>query len=81
MSIDLKPTCPLALRFLEDLKLNGKGIRTQQSYSRALRKFTVFLGHSAEQATEEQLRRYLLHRIEVKKLSSSTVNVAQQGLR
>ena len=81
MSIDLKPTCPLALRFLKDLKLNGKGIRTQQAYSRALRKFTEFLGHSADQAAEEQLRRYLLHRIEFKKLSSSTVNVAQQGLR
>ncbi len=81
MSIDLNPSCPIAIRFLEDLKLNGKEVRTQQAYSRALRKFTEFLGHPPDQATEEQLRRYFLFLIEVRKLSTSTVNVAQQGLK
>jgi len=81
MSIDLNPTCSIAIRFLEDLQLNGKEVRTQQAYSRALRKFTEFLAHPADQATEEQLRRYFLFLIEVRKLSTSTVNVAQQGLK
>lgn len=81
MSIDLNPLEPIALRFRDDLKLNGKAIRTQQSYGRALRKFTEFLGHSPEQATEDQLRQYLLYIVEHKRWQSSTVNVAQQALK
>lgn len=81
MSIDLKPKCPLAKRFLQDLKLNGTSARTQQSYSRALRKFTEFLGHTADLAKEAQLRDYLLHLKEIEKRSSSTINVQLQGLK
>lgn len=81
MSKDLEPNCPIAKRFLEDLKLNGAGTRTQQSYVRALRKFTEFLGHTADLATEDQLRNYLLHLRDVEKHASSTINVAQQALK
>ncbi len=81
MSIDLQPTCPIAQRFLEDLNLNGKAKRTQQSYCRALRKFAEFLGHEPDRATEDQLRNYLLHIAQDKQWQSSTVNVAQQALK
>lgn len=81
MPKDLEPNCPIAKRFLEDLKLNGAGTRTQQSYVRALRKFTEFLGHTADLATEDQLRNYLLHLRDVEKHASSTINVAQQALK
>ena len=53
MSRDLNPVCPVAARFLEDLKLNGKKPRTQQADVRAVRKFTAFLGHPPDQATED----------------------------
>lgn len=81
MSIDLNPTCPTAQRFLQDLKLSGKSARTQQSYCRAVRKFTEFLDHSPEQATEDQLRNYLLYLVDSKRWKGSTINVAQQALK
>ena len=81
MSIDLHPTALVNQRFLQDLKLNGKSTRTQQSYCRAVRKFTEFLGHSPEQATEDQLRSYLLYLVDSKQWKASTVNVAQQALK
>ena len=81
MSIDLKPTCPVATRFLQDLKLSGASPRTQQSYVRAVRKFTEFLGHSPDLATEDQLRNYLLYLVDSKQWQPSTINVAQQALK
>lgn len=81
MSIDLSPSCPTAQRFLQDLKLNGKSTRTQQSYCRAVRKFAEFLGHSPELATEDQLRNYLLYLVDSKRWKGSTINVAQQALK
>jgi site-specific recombinase XerD len=81
MSQDLNPTCPIAARFLEDLKLSGSKPRTQQAYVRAIRKFTEFLGHSPDQATEDQLRKYLLHLRDSRNLAPSTINVAQQALK
>ncbi len=81
MSIDSKPTCPIITRFAQDLKLNGKLPRTQQSYCRALRMFSEYLGHSPDQATEDQLRNYLLFVVEKKTWAGSTVNVALQALK
>ena len=81
MSVDLKPTCPAVKRFLDDLKLNGKSTRTQQSYCRAVRKFAEYLGHSPQQASEDPLRDYLLYLVDSKKWKGSTVNVAQQALK
>jgi hypothetical protein len=53
MSKDLKPHSPIAIRFQHDLKINGKGERTQQSYVRMLRKFSEFLGRDPDSASEE----------------------------
>ena len=81
MSKDLKPQSPIAIRFQHDLKINGKGIRTQQSYVRMLRKFTEFLGDEPDAACEEDLRRYFLHISENQLWKPSTVNVAYQALK
>lgn len=81
MSIDSKPTCPIISRFAEDLKLSGKRPRTVQSYCRALRKFAEYLGHTPDQATEDQLRKYLLFVVDKKSWAGSTVNVALQALK
>jgi hypothetical protein len=53
MSKDLKPLSPIAIRFQHDLKINGKGERTQPSYVRMLRKFPEFLGRDPNSASEE----------------------------
>lgn len=81
MSIDQNPEDPCTKRFHDDLKLNGKSPRTQQSYCRAVRKFTQFLNRSPDTATEDDLRNYLLFITEHKQWSASTVNVAQQALK
>lgn len=81
MSRDLSPSCPIIQRYLNDLKLSGKKTRTQQSYSRSLRKFAEFLNHSPDQATEEQLRAYLLFLTDNQQLEPSTINVALQALK
>jgi site-specific recombinase XerD len=81
MSIDLKPTSPIAIRFQHDLQLTGKGTRTQQSYVRALRRFTEFLQRDPDTATEEDLRRYLLFIKNELHWNASTLNVAQCGLK
>jgi hypothetical protein len=36
MSIDIRPHAPIAIRFQLELKINGKGERTQQSHVRML---------------------------------------------
>lgn len=81
MSKDKNPQCHFIQRFAEDLILTGKSQRTVQSYCRALRKLSEHLGHDPNQATEDDVRKYLLFVTEEKKWSSSTVNVALQALK
>ena len=81
MSKDLKPLSPIAIRFQQDLQLRGLGERTQQSYGRALRKFTEFLGREPDTASEDDFRQYLLFIKNEKQWSSSSINVAQHGLK
>jgi hypothetical protein len=81
MSKDLKPLAPIAIRFQHDLKIKGKGERTQQSYLRMFRKFSEFLGADPDSASEEDLRRYLLHISENQLWKPSTINVAYQALK
>jgi integrase/recombinase XerD len=76
---DPKQLSPIALRMKEDLQLNGKGERTQESYLRMLRKFTEFLNRQPDTATEDDLRNYLLHIKNLRKWS--TRNVAQCALK
>lgn len=72
---------PIARRMKEDLQLNGKGERTQQSYLRMLRKFTEFLKREPDTATEDDLRNYLLFIKNQRLWSNSTINVAYCSLK
>ncbi len=60
MSKDIHPHSPVLIRFQQDLKLKGLSSRTQQSYVRAIRKFSEYLNREPESATEEDVRNYLL---------------------
>jgi len=60
MSVDKHPLSPVLIRFQQDLKLNGLGERTQQSYTRNVRKFSEFLKREPNSASEDDLRNYLL---------------------
>ena len=68
-----KAISPLRRRMIEDMTIRKFAPKTQASYIRAVRNFTVFLGRSPDQASAEELRRYHLH------LASSGVSVASQN--
>ena len=55
------PISPLRRRMIEDMTIRKLAPKTQASYIRAVRNFTVFLGRSPDQASAEDLRRYQLH--------------------
>lgn len=52
---------PLRRRMIEDMTIRKFAPKTQTSYIRAVKNFTVFLGRSPDQASAEDLRRYQLH--------------------
>lgn len=81
MSIDKEPLSPILVRFQQDLQLNRRGERTQQSYVRNVRKFAEFLQREPDSASEDDLRNYLLFIKNDRHWSSSTINVAQQALK
>jgi len=70
-----KAISPLRRRMIEDMTVRRLAPKTQVSYIRAVRDFTVFLGRSPAQASAEDLRRYQLH------LASSGVSVPGQNAR
>jgi site-specific recombinase XerD len=68
-----KAISPLRRRMIEDMTIRKFAPKTQASYIRAVKNFTVFLGRSPDQASAEDLRRYQLH------LASSGVSVPSQN--
>jgi site-specific recombinase XerD len=81
MSIDKEPLSPILIRFQQDIQLNRRGERTQQSYVRNVRKFAEFLKRDPDSASEDDLRNYLLFIKNDRHWSASTINVAQQALK
>jgi len=63
------------------LQLNGKGERTQQSYTRAVRMLTEFYGKTPDLINEEELQEYFLHRKNVDKWSPNTMRICYCGIR
>ena len=80
MSHDKCPSSPTAIRFQQDLQINGLSERSQESYGRAVRKLSEFLKREPDSASEEDLRNYLLFIKNDLKWLSSTINVAQQAV-
>ena len=68
-----KAISPLRRRMIEDMTIRKFAPKTQASYIRAVRNFTVFLGRSPDQAGAEDLRRYQLH------LASTGVSIPSQN--
>src|SRR5215475_5985765 len=68
-----KAISPLRRRMIEDMTIRKFAPKTQASYIRAVRNFTIFLGRAPDQASAEDLRRYQLH------LAASGVAVPSQN--
>lgn len=64
MTQNNKSLSPLRHRMIEDMRLRKLSPRTQTAYIRAVKKFTLFLGHSPDTASAEDLRRYQLTLVE-----------------
>jgi integrase/recombinase XerD len=63
------------------LQLNGKGERTQQAYTRAVRMLSGFYGKSPDEITEQELEDYFLRRRNVDHWSANTMRICYCGIR
>jgi len=63
----------LRQRMIEDLQLHGMSERTQQAYVRAVRLFAEHYRRSPDKITEEEIRQYFLHVLNVKKWRRATI--------
>jgi site-specific recombinase XerD len=66
---------------LQDLQLAGLGERTHESYLRAVRKFAQWLNKAPDQASEDDLRRYLLFIKNDQHWEANSLKVAYSGLK
>jgi integrase/recombinase XerD len=71
----------LRQRMLEDLELAGLVPSTQEVYLRCVRKLTAHYHRAPDQLTENDLRDYLLHLKNERKLSASTLNVNFRAIK
>ncbi|MFQ5973755.1 MAG: tyrosine-type recombinase/integrase [Alphaproteobacteria bacterium] len=71
---------PLRRRMIEDMTVRGFTACTQRGYIAAVKKFTIFLGRSPDQAGAEDLRRFQLQ-MRSEGASATTMNAAVSALR
>ena len=63
------------------LSLNGKGDRTQEAYTRAVRMLSEFYGKGPDELSEGELEAYFLHRRNVDHWSPNTMRICYCGIR
>jgi site-specific recombinase XerD len=71
----------LRQRMLEDMRLRGLSARTREAYARSVRQLAEHYGRSPDLITEEDLRRYFLHLVQVKKLARASLTIALCGIK
>jgi len=71
----------LRARMIEDLKLAGYAERTQKAYVAVVRQLAAHYRKSPDRIGEGELRRYLVHLRDVRKLASGSLTVALCGIR
>ena len=79
MQSSISTVSPLRQRMVEDMRMRKLAPKTQSAYIRAVRKFTKFLGHTPDTATDEDLRRFQLDMVD-KGASPITLNATIVGL-
>lgn len=78
-SSDTQSISPLRQRMIDDMSMRKLNPKTQSSYIRAVKNFTRFFGHSPDQATAEDLRRFQLD-MTTRGITATTVNATISGL-
>jgi len=80
MTATIPAISPLRQRMIDDMRMRKLADKTQSNYLRAVRQFSLFLGHSPDRATIEDLRRYQLHLVD-QGISAISLNAAIIGLK
>ena len=68
-------------RSINALPLNGKGERTQEAYTRAVRILSTFYSKPPDEITEPELEAYVLRRRNVDHWSPNTMRICYCGIR
>jgi integrase/recombinase XerD len=71
----------LRQRMLEDLRVRNYSPRTQTTYIQHVARFAAHFGRSPDQLTPEDIRSYLVHLVETKRVSWTWFNQAVCALR
>ena len=66
---------------IDTLQLNGKGERTQQAYTRAVRMLSEFYDKTPDLVSEQELQDYFLQRKNVNHWSPKTMRICYCGIR
>ena len=72
---------PLRQKLIEDMQLHGLSSRTQAVYVVAVRQLADHYGKSPDQISEEELRQYFLYLSQIRKVSSSTFQIALSAIK
>jgi integrase/recombinase XerD len=72
---------PLRQRMTEELRLRNSSEETIRSYIASVERFARYYDESPWQLSAEQVRSYLLHLLEERKLSWSAIHVNRAALR
>ena len=68
-------------RSINALQLNGKGERTQEAYTRAVRMLSTFYSKPPDEIAETELEAYFLRRRNVDHWSPNTMRICYCGIR
>lgn len=71
----------LRQRMLDDMRLHGLALKTQDGYVRAVRQLAAHYHKPPDQVTEEELRQYFLYLKDVKGVSRSSCTIALCGIK
>ena len=71
----------LRQNFIRELVIRGMAVRTQTSYIRAVYGLAKYYRRSPDSLTDQELKEYLYHLAQGKKLAVSSINQAVCGLR
>ena len=72
---------PLRVRMIEEMKLQRFSLKTQQAYTAAVAGLAHFYNQTPDTITTGQIKTYILHLLEKRKLAWASCNVALNGLR
>lgn len=68
-------------QMIKALQVNGKGERTQQSYTRAMRQLVEFYDKTPDLISEDELYSYFIHRKTVNRWSPATMRICYSGIK